>query len=130
MLNFARFFFQGLKNTLRLQNGVNFSYKGPWVPVIGETVIDEWYVGDFMAAEYTICVDGGNINKEIVKCLVVAGPSEAAVTVYGRTSLQQDMISLSASVDNSRLSLTASPMSAGAKKLIFSVTYYHTINEL
>lgn len=129
-MDFSTYFLPGLNGTLRFNNGVNLSYKGPWVAVLPNTVIDEFYVGDFMAAEYTICVDGGNINKEIVKCLVVAGPSEAAVTVYGRTSLQQDMISLNASVDNSRLTLTASPISAGAKKLIFSVTYYHTINEL
>jgi hypothetical protein len=142
MLNFARFFLQGLKNTLRLQNGVNFSYKGPWVGVTENTVIDEWYVGDFMAAEYTIVVDVGNVRKEVVKCLVIAGPEQANLTIYGRTNLNENLIDLSATVNASKLSLIANPASSPdgstydnstlllGSKLIFSANYYHTINEL
>jgi hypothetical protein len=142
MLNFARFFLQGLKNTLRLQNGVNFSYKGPWVAVTENTVIDEWYVGDFMAAEYTIVVDVGNIRKEVIKCLVIAGPERANLTIYGRTNLNENLIDLSATVNASKLSLIANPASSPdgstydnstlllGSKLIFSANYYHTINEL
>jgi hypothetical protein len=142
MLNFARFFLQGLKNTLRVQNGVNFSYKGPWVTVISDTVLDEWYVGDFMAADYTIVVDVGNSRKEMIKCMVVAGPNQADLTVYGRTNTNENLIDISASVTASKLSLIVGPASSPdgstydnssllvGSKVIFSATYYHTINEI
>ena len=142
MLNFARYFLQGLKNTLRVQNGVNFSYKGPWVTVISDTVLDEWYVGDFMAADYTIAVDVGNSRKEMIKCMVVAGPNQADLTVYGRTNTNENLIDISASVTASKLSLIVGPASSPdgstydnsslliGSKVIFSATYYHTINEI
>jgi hypothetical protein len=142
MLNFARYFLQGLKNTLRVQNGVNFSYKGPWVTVISDTVLDEWYVGDFMAADYTIAVDVGNSRKEMIKCMVVAGPNQADLTVYGRTNTNENLIDISASVTASKVSLLVGPASSPdgstydnssllvGSKVIFSATYYHTINEI
>jgi hypothetical protein len=142
MLNFARYFLQGLKNTLRVQNGVNFSYKGPWVTVISDTVLDEWYVGDFMAADYTIAVDVGNSRKEMIKCMVVAGPNQADLTVYGRTNTNENLIDISASVTASKVSLRVGPASSPdgstydnssllvGSKVIFSATYYHTINEI
>ena len=129
-MDFTRYFLRGLKGTLRFNNGVNFSYKGPWVEVFPNTIIDEFYVGDFMSAEYTICVDGGSTDKEIIKCLVVAGPSTASITIYGRTSLQDDMITLTATVNDSKLTLLASPIGPGSKKLIFSGNYYHSITAL
>lgn len=142
MINFAKYFFQGIKNTLRVQNGVNFAYKGPWQTVTTNTVIDEWYVGDFMAAEYTIVIDVGNTRKEIIKCLVVAGPENANVTVYGRTNLRENLIDITATVNASKLQLVANPTSSPdgstydnsslllGSKMIFSATYYYTINEL
>jgi hypothetical protein len=105
MLTFAKFFFRGIKNTLRLQNGVNFAYKGPWTAVFSNTVLDEWYVGDFMAAEYTVVVDVGNFRKEVIKAIVVAGPETANVTVYGRTNLGENLIDLSATVTASKVQL-------------------------
>lgn len=142
MMNFAKFFFQGVKNTLRVQNGVNFAYKGPWVSVFQDTVIDEWYVGDFMAAEYTIVVDVGNTKKEIIKAMVVAGPDQANVTIYGRNSLNERLVDLSVTVSASKLQLIANPSSSPSdstyddsqllvgSKLIFSATYFHTLNDL
>lgn len=129
-MNFASYFLQGLKSTLRFNNGKNLSYKGPWVQVLPDTIVDEFYVGDFMAAEYTICVDAGNVDKELIKCMIVAGPDNAAITVYSRTSINSDLITLSASVNTSKVSLLASPIGAQNKKLIFSANYYYTINEL
>lgn len=142
MMNFAKFFFQGVKNTLRVQNGVNFAYKGPWISVFQDTVIDEWYVGDFMAAEYTIVVDVGNTKKEIIKAMVVAGPDQANVTIYGRNSLNERLVDLSVTVSASKLQLIANPSSSPSdstyddsqllvgSKLIFSATYFHTLNDL
>lgn len=129
-MNFAQYFLTGLKGTLRFNNGKQLSYKGPWVSVLPDTVIDEFYVGDFMAAEYTICVDAGNVDKEVLKCLVVAGPDSAKLTIYGRTSIDQDLITLVATVNTSKVTLSASPIGEENKKLIFSANYYYTINEL
>jgi hypothetical protein len=142
MINFAKYFFQGVKNTLRVQNGVNFAYKGPWVSVFQDTVVDEWYVGDFMAAEYTIAVDVGNTKKEIIKAMVVAGPEQANVTIYGRISLNERLIDLSVTVNESKVQLIANPASSPTdstyddstllvgSKLIFSAQYFHTLNDL
>ena len=137
MLNFNRFFSQGLRNTLRVLNGANFSYKGPWVQVYEDTVVDEWYVGEFMSAEYTISVDYGTFNKEIIKCLVVAAPSTANVVIYGRANLVENLVELTATVDNSKVRLIANPATSQdgsttypGSKLIFSANYYYTQNEL
>jgi hypothetical protein len=129
-MSFTQYFLNGIKGTLRFNNGKNLSYKGPWVRVLPNTVIDEFYVGDFMAAEYTICVDAGNVDKEIIKCLVCAGPEQASLTIYGRTSINSDLITLTATVSTSRVTILASPIGDENKKLIFSANYYYTINDL
>jgi len=129
-MNITNFFTKGLSKTLKLLNGTNFSYAGPWVTVgSNPTVIDSWYVGDFMSADYTIAVDQSTGYKEIIKCLIVASPTNAALTVYGRTDLQGSLITLTATVTKSRVFLTATPVS-GNSKLIFSVNYYQTLNPL
>jgi hypothetical protein len=107
-------------------------------------VVDEFYVGDFMAAEYTFCIDGGNLLKESIKCLVVAGPESANLTPFGRTNLGLDLVSLSAVVDSSRVKIIVDPLvgpgqitnngnvlsETGIIKIFFSANYYYTINEL
>lgn len=136
MINFANFFLRGLKNTLRVKDGVNFAYKGPWTLAYPNTVLDEWHVGDFMAAEYNIVADLGNDDKEIIKCLVIAGPEVANVVTYGRTNLGRNLIEVSAEVDASKVRVIVDPAlfddsTAGfGSKVIFSATYYYTLNEL
>lgn len=136
MINFASYFMRGLKNTLRLKNGTNFSYKGPWVLLFPETVLDEWYVGDFAAAEYTIVADYGNDDKEIIKCLVVAGPTTANVVTYGRTNLGRNLVEVTADVNVSKVTLKVNPVAfqdsttSLRSKVIFSANYYYTLNEL
>lgn len=136
MLDFTKFFMQGLKKTLRLQNGVNFSYKGPWVQLYPDTILDEWFVGDFCAAEYNIVIDLGIEDKEMIKCLVTAGVEQADVVVYGRTNLGRNLADVTAIVDASRLKLIVDPAisddSAGGTgaKVIYSATYYYNLNEL
>lgn len=131
MMNFANFFYRGVKNTLRFKNGVNLAYKGPWVPVYTNTTIDSWHVGDFMAAEYTIAVDNGNVEKEIIKCLLVAGPETADLVTYGRTNLNNELINITASVNASKVTLTANPTVQGnGAKMIFSANYFYTSNQL
>ena len=141
-MNFARYFFRGFKNTLRLQNGINFSYKGPWMPIEPNTVLDTWFVGEFMAADYTIVVDVSNQRKQLIKALAVAGSSEANVAIYGNSILAENLIDLTATVNDSQFSLIVNPGESpdgstydnstifeGAK-VIFSATYYQTINDL
>jgi len=136
MLDFTKFFMQGLKKTLRLQNGVNFSYKGPWVQLYPDTILDEWFVGDFCAAEYNIVIDLGVEDKEMIKCLVTAGVDQADVVVYGRTNLGRNLADVTATVNASRLKLIVDPAisddSAGGTgaKVIYSATYYYNLNEL
>jgi hypothetical protein len=126
-MNMASFFLKGLNKTLKLINGTNFSYAGPWVTVYPNTVIDSWYVAEFMSADYTISVDGGSNSKEIIKCLVVASPETAALTVYGQTYINGNLINLTATVNNSRVFLTADPITVPCK-LVFSANYYQTLN--
>jgi hypothetical protein len=128
-MNIANFFLKGLNKTLKLINGTNFSYAGPWVTIYPNTIIDSWYVGDFMSADYTIAVDLNSNSKEIIKCLVVASPQSATVTVYGRTASNGNLINLTASVNNSKVILTANPVTLPAK-LIFSANYYQTLNPI
>ena len=132
MINFSKYFSRGLHGTLRLINGTNLSFKGPWVQVYTNTVVDEWYVGDFMSAEYTVSVDFGNNEKEIIKCLLVAGPNSAAVTVFGRSNLNSNLIDFTATVSASKVSLIANPSTSevNGSKLIFSANYYHTLSQL
>lgn len=130
-MNLTNYLSIGLRNTLKLASGVHFSHKGSWTIVYENTVIDQWHVGDFMSADYTISVDLNTNQKEIIRCLVVAGPDNANVTIYGKTSLDDELITLSAIVDSSRLYLKASPKAnMSGSKLIFSAHYFQTINEL
>ena len=128
-MQFTKFLSAGLDGTLKMNNGAQFSYGGPWVNVVETLAIDTWHVGDFMSADYTIAVDNGSNSKEIIKCLVVAGPANASLTIYGRTDTGSNVITLTANVDNSRFYLYATPVS-GAPKVIFSANYYQTINPL
>lgn len=130
-MNLIKYFTVGLRNTLKLANGVHFSYKGPWTIVYTNTIIDEWHVGDFMSADYSISVDFNTGKKEIIRCLVVAGPDSANLTIYGRTNLNDDLITLTAIVDSSKVKIIANPKTEfSGSKLIFSANYFQTINEL
>ena len=130
MMHITQFFLKGLNKTLKLINGTNFSYAGPWTTVYTSgTVVDTWYVGDFMSADYTISVDKNSGSKEIIKCLVVASPQVAAVTIYGRTDTDGSLVNLTATVSDSRVSLIARSIE-GQCKLISSVSYYQTISPL
>ena len=136
MLNFTKFFMQGLKKTLRLQNGVNFSYKGPWVQLYPETIMDEWHYGDFCAVEYTIVVDLGGQDKEIIKCLVIADVDKANITEYGRTNLGRNLVDITAQVNSSKVSIIINPAlsedstASTGSKVIYSASYYHSLNDI
>ena len=129
-MNISTFFLKGLNKTLKLINGTNFSYAGPWVGAKSgkATIIDTWYVGDFMSADYTIAVDQQSNIKEIIKCLVVASPEVASVTVYGRTDINGPLVDITATVNNSKVSVIITP--AEDSKVIYSANYYQTLNPI
>jgi len=131
-MNIANFFLKGLNKTLKLINGTNLSYAGPWVKVYPNTIIDSWYVGDFSTATYLLTIEHDSNKKEVMHVNVVARPDQASYTIYGRTSIDDELIILDASVNNSIFTLKASPTDAmftGVKvtKLVF---YGETINPL
>lgn len=128
-MQITKFLANGLRKTLKMNNGSQFSYGGPWVNAIKTVELDTWYVGDFMSADYTISVDNGTGSKEIIKCLVVAEPDNAVVTVYGRTDLGANIVSLTGEVTSAQFRLYATPL-VGSPKIIFSANYYQTLNPL
>jgi hypothetical protein len=135
MIDISRHFTRGLHGTIRALNGANFSYAGPWTQVFENTEVDRWHVGEFFSAKYTIAIDYNTNKKEILECLLVAGPDHASVVVYGRSNLNQPLIDISASVNNSYVSLIATPLISeeldpSGCKLMFTADYFCTVNDL
>jgi hypothetical protein len=99
--------------------------------VYADTLIDSWFVGDFSSANYHITVEYDSNQKETLQVLVVARPEHASFTVYGRTSIQHELITLTATVTASKLNLNASALPGfDGAKVIFTATYGETINQL
>jgi hypothetical protein len=132
MFNVNNLFGKGLKNTLLLKNGLNFSINGPFTVVRTDTVLDRWDLTSISGAEYTLLVDFDNNNREMIRCLLVGNPSNATVTVYGRSTVGDPLINLSATVSESYVKLIVNPTQnaySGAK-VIFQATYFETQNPL
>lgn len=126
MINLSKYFRKGLRNTVALTPGVQFSYTGRWQEVYSNLAIDRWHMGDFSSAEYTLNIELGRDRKEIIKCLLTASPNEATVVVYGRASTNGDIVDLSATVTNSYVELILNPKSTveqGAKAF-FQASYF------
>ncbi len=131
-MHFTDYFKRGTHNTLQFNNSANLSFKGPATTVYVDTEIDSWYVGDFSSASYHITVEFDSNQKETLQVLVVARPGHASYTIFGRISIDAELITLSASVTNSKMILTANPADpefSGAR-IIFTATYSETISPL
>ena len=131
-MNFTDYFKRGTHNTLQFNNAANLSFKGPATLVYVDTQIDAWHVGDFSSASYHITVEFDSNQKETMQVLVVARPGHASYTIFGRVGIDAELITLSASVTNSKMILTANPTDpafAGAR-VIFTATYSETISPL
>ena len=131
-MNFTDYFKRGTHNTLQFNNAANLSFKGPATLVYVDTQIDAWYVGDFSSASYHITVEFDSNQKETMQVLVVARPGHASYTIFGRVGIDAELITLSATVTNSKMILTANPADpafAGAR-VIFTATYSETISPL
>lgn len=125
-------FSKGLNNTILLPNQNSFSYKGNWIGVYANTTMDEFHVGDFSSAIYQITVEHDSNEKEIMQLSVVARPDRAVANIFGRSSINAELIDVSVTVDESRVKIKLSPKSTlyeGAK-VIFHATYAKTIHQL
>lgn len=134
-MNFSDFFIKGLRNTLKLRNGANFSFKGQEVRVPSPTIVDQWMAGEFSTAAYEIVIERGVDDVEHVNLLVTARVNEVSVMSYGRLNLGVDLVKFTATSDNSKVTLTATPyyQPDGVTvlsniKLTFKATYSERIN--
>jgi plastocyanin len=132
MLRFHNYFKQSPQNKLSLKNNTQLAYAGQWKKVYSNTEIDKWYVGDYSSANYTITAEFSSNKKEVLQVLVVARPDQATVTVYGRTSIDDSLINISAVVTNSYLSLIANVTDTAfvGTKVIFFANYAECIQPL
>ena len=136
MFDVSRLFGKGIRNTLLLKNGLQLSYNGPYVVVGTDTIQNINSQIQYSKAEYTMSVDYDTNNKEIIKVLVSATPSNSSVTVYGRSNMGNDLVNITSTVNNSYVRIVLNPAQktptttyAGAK-VIFSATYFQTQNAL
>lgn len=134
-MNFSDFFIKGLRNTLKLRNGANFSFKGQEIRVPNPTIVDQWMTGEFSTASYEIVIERGVDDVEHVNLLVSARVNEASVMSYGRLNLGKDLVKFTATSDNSKVTLTATPYyepdgvtALSGIKLTFKATYSERIN--
>jgi hypothetical protein len=132
MLNFNSFFTQGVKSTLRLKPGTNWSYKGQWVQVYLNDEIDRWYIGDFSTATYKITVEYNSHVKETVNLQLIATPNHVNLIEFGRVSTSTKIVNFSASVNDSYVTLIANPASPSfdGSRVIFVAEYAETITDL
>jgi len=133
-MNFADYFVRGLRNTLRLKRGVNWSVKGSEIPIPTATVIDTWFVGEFSSAVYEVVAEHGKNDVEHINVKISGRPEQASINVSGRNNNGRDLVSFSAVVDASRVIVTASPFyqDDGVTplvnvKLTFKVTYFERL---
>jgi hypothetical protein len=139
MFNITKFFSTAVNGALLSKNNGAVAHNGPWKQAYPNTVLDRWHVGDFSTAEYTISVDYNMGNREIVKCIVVANVQTASVVIYARNNLGNDLINISANVNNSFVGVFVNPVqvitliddeevvtfdSAGAR-VIYTVQYFY-----
>ena len=132
MTSFYKTFGDNVHNTLLKKNGVNFAHKGPWIQIFSETEIDRWHVGDFSSAVYTITAEFTSNKKETFQVSVVARPGQANYVVFGRVSIDDPLVNVTAEINNSYVSLKASATDDIYKglKLLYSVDYTATIEQL
>jgi len=133
-MNFADYFVRGLRNTLRLKRGVNWSVKGSEIPIPTDTVIDTWFVGEFSSAVYEVVAEHGKNDVEHINVKISGRPEQASINVSGRNNNGKDLVSFSAVVDASRVIVTASPFyqedgvtPLANVKLTFKVTYFERL---
>ena len=134
-MNFSDFFIKGLRNTLKLRNGANFSFKGQEIRVPNPTIVDQWMAGEFATAAYEIVIERGVDHVEHVNLLVTARVNQVSVVSYGRLNLGKDLVKFTATSDDSKVTLVATPYFEANGitplsdiKLTFKATYSERLN--
>jgi hemolysin activation/secretion protein len=134
MENLKKYITQGMKNTVLFLNNSGTSYKGPWKQVIGETKLDRWHIGDFSSVEYTISSDFDRDNKELLKVLVTASLDRASIVVYARNNTYNDILNVDATVNDSYVDVTVTPIidveigtNFTGTRVIFTGQYFHNL---
>ncbi len=135
MQNLKKYLANGLKNTLLFRNNAGTSHNGPWKQVYANTVLDRWHVGEFSSVEYTISADFDTNNKELIKVLITASRDRASVVVYARNNTRNDIIEVTATVNDSYVDVILNPINdtnldpstnfAGTK-VIYTAQYFYT----
>lgn len=125
-------FTKGTNNSIHLPDRGNFSFRGSWIGVHNDTIMDQWHVGNISSANYMITVEYDSNQKETIQMNVIARPERATYNVYGRASLHDEIITLSVEVDRSICKVIVNPQDAtyAGAKLIFHATYAETIHPL
>lgn len=103
---------------------------GNRVAIGTDTEIDRWYIGSFSSASYFITVEFDSNRKETMQVLVIARAQAANLSIFGRVSLPK-LINLSATVNDSWVSIIANPISDVYKgvKISFTATYGQTMGQ-
>ena len=60
-------FSKGANNTIHLPDRPSFSYKGSWIGVQYNTVVDSFHLGEYSSAVYQITVEFDSNEKEIMQ---------------------------------------------------------------
>jgi len=129
MFNITNYISQGQRNTIKLQK--DLSFKNPWIQVYNNTAVDQWHVGEFSSASYFVTVEYDSNSKETMQVSVVARPGQATLSIYGRTSIQDSLVTLTATVTNSTLTLSATANTGySGSKLTYVASYIETIQPL
>ena len=139
MQNLTKYLTEGIKNTLLFKNNSGTSHNGPWKQVYTNTQLDRWHVGDFSSVEYTISADYDVNNKEIIKVLITASRDRASIVVYARNNTLTDMLTVSATVNDSYVDVILNPIIVvedidqgilgqdyTGVKVIHTAQYFHT----
>lgn len=108
-MNFSDYFIKGLRNTLKLKNGTNFSFKGTELQIPQTTQIDQWFVGEFSSATYDIVAEYSSDNIERITLSVTARSGQVTISDSGRTNLGRDLVYFTATVDTNKVTVFANP---------------------
>ena len=139
MQSIKKYLTDGLKNTILFKNNTGTSHNGPWKQVYTDTLLDRWHVGEFSSVEYTISADFDVNNKELIKVAITASRDRASIVVYARNNTLNDMLTVSATVNDSYVDVMLNPIIVAedaeqsipaqnytGTKVIHTAQYFHT----
>ena len=81
---------------------------------------------------YQVAVEFDSNEKETMQISVVARPDRAVVSIFGRATINQELIDITAAVDASSVYLYGSPKTRSylGSKVTFHATYAQAIHQL